>query len=91
MKGRVVSQRAQAKRALTEAHEAGDYEKVAEAQSALSQVAIEKRTHSSANSQSSKTNSKRQAQAEQQQQQQQYQQQQPQRQGRLTLSWKSGV
>ena len=40
--GRVVSQEQQAKRALTEAHEAGDYEKVAEAQSALSQVAIEK-------------------------------------------------
>ena len=42
--GRVVSQEQQAKRALTEAHEAGDYERVAEAQSALSQVAIEKET-----------------------------------------------
>ena len=59
MKGRVVSQEQQAKRALTEAHEAGDYEKVAEAQSALSQGCYRKRTHSSANSQRLKgTNSK---------------------------------
>ena len=40
--GRVTSQEAQAKRALAEAHEAGDYEKLADAQSAISQIAIEK-------------------------------------------------
>jgi len=40
--GRVTTQEAQAKRALTEAYEAGEYEKVAEAQSAISQIAIEK-------------------------------------------------
>ena len=40
--GRITSQEAQAKRALTEAHEAGDYEKVADAQSAIAQIAIEK-------------------------------------------------
>ena len=40
--GRITSQESQAKRALTEAHEAGDYEKVADAQSAIAQIAIEK-------------------------------------------------
>ena len=40
--GRITSQEAQAKRALAEAHEAGDYEKVADAQSAIAQIAIEK-------------------------------------------------
>lgn len=40
--GRISSQEAQAKRALAEAHEAGDYEKVADAQSAIAQIAIEK-------------------------------------------------
>lgn len=40
--GRITTQEAQAKRAMTEAYEAGDYEKVAEAQSAISQIAIEK-------------------------------------------------
>ena len=39
---RVTSQETQAKRALAEAHEAGDYEKIADAQSALAQIAIEK-------------------------------------------------
>lgn len=40
--GRVTTQEAQAKRALAEAHEAGDYEKLADAQTAISQIAIEK-------------------------------------------------
>tara|TARA_R100000808_G_scaffold9248_1_gene25461 strand:- start:4968 stop:5882 length:915 start_codon:yes stop_codon:yes gene_type:complete len=39
---RIASQEIQAKKALTEAHEAGDYGKVADAQSAISQIAIEK-------------------------------------------------
>ena len=40
--GRISSQESQAKRALTEAYEAGDYDKVADAQQAISQIAIEK-------------------------------------------------
>ena len=40
--GRVVSQETQAKRAYADAHEAGDVEKMAEAQAAISQIAIEK-------------------------------------------------
>mgnify|MGYP006914913138 FL=1 len=40
--GRVVSQETQAKRAYADAHESGDVEKMAEAQSAISQIAIEK-------------------------------------------------
>ena len=40
--GRITTQEAQAKRAMAEAYEAGEYEKVAEAQSAISQIAIEK-------------------------------------------------
>ena len=40
--GRISSQEVQAKRALAEAHEAGDYDKVADAQSAIAQIAIEK-------------------------------------------------
>lgn len=39
---RISSQESQAKRALAEAYEAGDYERVADAQSAISQIAIEK-------------------------------------------------
>lgn len=39
---RIASQEAQAKRVLAEAHEAGDYDRVADAQTALSQIAIEK-------------------------------------------------
>ena len=78
--GRVVSQEQQAKRALTEAHEAGDYEKVAEAQSALSQVAIEKERIRLQTAKAQRDAQQREQQAQQQQQQQQYQQQQPQRQ-----------
>lgn len=40
--GRISSQEAQAKRALAEAYEAGDYDRVADAQSAIAQIAIEK-------------------------------------------------
>lgn len=40
--GRISSQEAQAKRALAEAYEASDYDKVADAQQAISQIAIEK-------------------------------------------------
>ena len=40
--GRISSQEAQAKRALAEAYEAGDYDRVADAQQAISQIAIEK-------------------------------------------------
>ncbi len=78
--GRVVSQEQQAKRALTEAHEAGDYERVAEAQSALSQVAIEKERIRLQAAKAKREAHHREQQAQQQQQQQQYQQQQPQRQ-----------
>ena len=78
--GRVVSQEQQAKRALTEAHEAGDYERVAEAQSALSQVAIEKERIRLQAAKAQRDAQQRERQAQQQQQQQQYQQQQPQRQ-----------
>ena len=78
--GRVVSQEQQAKRALTEAHEAGDYERVAEAQSALSQVAIEKESIRLQTAKAQRDAQQREQQAQQQQQQQPYQQQQPQRQ-----------
>lgn len=40
--GRINAQEVQAKRALSEAYEAGDYDKVAEAQGAIAQIAIEK-------------------------------------------------
>ena len=40
--GRISSQETQAKRALAEAYEAGDYDRVADAQSAIAQIAIEK-------------------------------------------------
>jgi len=40
--GRIVSQETQVKRAYADAHESGDVEKMAEAQSAISQIAIEK-------------------------------------------------
>ena len=74
--GRVVSQEQQAKRALTEAHEAGNYEKVAEAQSALSQVAIEKERIRLQTAKAKREDQQRQYEAEQQQQRQQQPQQQ---------------
>jgi len=75
--GRISSQEAQAKRALAEAYEAGDYDKVADAQQAISQIAIEKERLRVQKSRS-------QAAAAQQQQvpQQQYQQPQPRQQQR---------
>ena len=75
--GRISSQEAQAKRALAEAYEAGDYDKVADAQSAIAQIAIEKERLRVQKSRS-------QAEVAQQQQapQQQYQQPQPRQQQR---------
>lgn len=75
--GRISSQEAQAKRALAEAYEAGDYDKVADAQSAIAQIAIEKERLRV-------QKSKSQTEAAQQQQvpQQQYQQPQPRQQQR---------
>ena len=75
--GRISSQEAQAKRALAEAYEAGDYDKVADAQQAISQIAIEKERLRVQKSRS-------QVEAAQQQQvpQQQYQQPQPRQQQR---------
>ena len=71
--GRISSQEAQAKRALAEAYEAGDYDRVADAQQAISQIAIEKERIRV-------QKSRAQAAAQQQQlQQQQIQQQQQQR------------
>ena len=75
--GRISSQEAQAKRALAEAYEAGDYDRVADAQQAISQIAIEKERLRVQKSRS-------QVEAAQQQQvpQQQYQQPQPRQQQR---------
>ena len=89
--GRIVSQEAQAKKALTEAHEAGDYERVADAQSAISQVAIEKerlrvqKAKAAQSAQQEKVN----AQQQQQQQQQQPQPQPQQRQDPRLEKWLS--
>ena len=86
---RISTQEAAAKRALAEAYEAGDYDKVADAQSAISQLAIEKerlRLQKQRSEQAAK-----QAQAQQQTQQvqrQQPQQQAPQRDQKLE-SWLS--
>jgi len=75
---RVTSQEAQAKRALQEAHEASDYQKVADAQSALAQIAIEKERVRLQKARSEQERSQAEAYAQQQvQRQQQPQQQQP--------------
>lgn len=71
--GRITTQEAQAKRAYTEAMEAGDYDKSADAQTALGQIAIEKERL-----RLQKQRSAQDQQAMQQQQQQQQQQQVPQ-------------
>ena len=84
--GRVTTQEAQAKRALAEAHEAGDYEKLADAQTAISQIAIEKerlRLHKQRSEQHAKEYA---AQQEQAQQQPRQQAPQPQRDPKLE-SW----
>ena len=75
--GRISSQEAQAKRALAEAYEAGDYDKVADAQQAISQIAIEKERL-----RVQKSRSQVEAAQEQQVPQQQYQQPQPRQQQR---------
>ena len=67
--GRINAQEAQAKRALSEALESGDYDKVAEAQGAISQIAVEKERL-----RASKARQQRAPQPQQQQQQQQPQQ-----------------
>jgi len=75
--GRISSQEAQAKRALAEAYEAGDYDRVADAQSAIAQIAIEKERL-----RVQKTRSQTEAAQAQAQPQQQYQQPQPRQQQR---------
>ena len=69
--GRITTQESQAKRALTEAYEAGEYDKVADAQTAISQIAIEKERL--------RMQKQRSAQNQQQEQHQQQQAQQQQR------------
>jgi len=68
--GRITTQEAQAKRAMTEAYEAGEYDKVADAQTAISQIAIEKE----------RLRMQKQRSAQEQQQEKNSQQQQQQRQ-----------
>ena len=75
--GCISSQEAQAKRALAEAYEAGDYDKVADAQQAISQIAIEKERL-----RVQKTRSQTEAAQQKQVPQQQYQQPQPRQQQR---------
>lgn len=81
--GRISSQEAQAKRALAEAYEAGDYDKVADAQSAISQIAIEKER---LRVQKSRSQAQSQQQAQPQQRQVPQQQRQQQRDPKLD-SW----
>ena len=73
---RVTSQEMQAKRALAEAHEAGDYEKIADAQSALAQIAIEKERVRLQKARSEQERAQAQAYAQQQTQRPQQPQQQ---------------
>ncbi len=68
--GRITTQESQAKRAMTEAYEAGDYEKVAEAQSAISQIAIEKERLRMQKQRSAQEQAQEQQQAQQPQQRQ---------------------
>ena len=84
--GRVTTQEAQAKRALAEAHEAGDYEKLADAQSAISQIAIEKERLRLQKQRSEQQAQEYAAQQEQVQQQPRQQAPQPQRDPKLE-SW----
>ena len=82
--GRISSQEAQAKRALAEAYEAGDYDKVADAQQAISQIAIEKERLRVQKSRSQAAAAQQQQQPQQQPlPQQQRQQQAPQRDPKL--------
>ena len=84
--GRVTTQEAQAKRALAEAHEAGDYEKLADAQTAISQIAIEKERLRLQKQRSVQQAKEYAAQQEQAQQQPRQQTPQPQRDPKLE-SW----
>ena len=84
--GRISSQEAQAKRALAEAHEAGDYEKLADAQTAISQIAIEKERLRLQKQRSEQQAKEYAAQQEQAQQQPRQQAPQPQRDPKLE-SW----
>ena len=84
--GRVTTQEAQAKRALAEAHEAGDYEKLADAQAAISQIAIEKERLRLQKQRSEQQAQEYAAQQEQVQQQPRQQAPQPQRDPKLE-SW----
>ena len=84
--GRVTTQEAQAKRALAEAHEAGDYEKLADAQTAISQIAIETERHRLQKQRSEQQAKEYAAQQEQAQQQPRQQAPQPQRDPKLE-SW----
>ncbi len=84
--GRVTTQEAQAKRALAEAHEAGDYDKLADAQSAISQIAIEKERLRLQKQRSQQQAQEYAAQQEQVQQQPRQQAPQPQRDPKLE-SW----
>ena len=84
--GRVTTQEAQAKRALAEAHEAGDYEKLADAQAAISQIAIEKERLRLQKQRSQQQAQEYAAQEEQVQQQPRQQTPQPQRDPKLE-SW----
>ena len=84
--GRVTTQEAQAKRALAEAHEAGDYEKLADAQTAISQIAIEKERLRLQKQRSEQQAKEYAAQQEQVQQQPRQQAPQPQRDPKLE-SW----
>ena len=84
--GRVTTQEALAKRALAEAHVAGDFEKLADAQSAISQIAIEKERLRLQKQRSQQQAQEYAAQQEQVQQQPRQQAPQPQRDPKLE-SW----
>ena len=84
--GRVTTQEAHATRALAEAHEAGDYEKLADAQTAISQIAIEKERLRLQKQRSEQQAKEYAAQQEQAQQQPRQQAPQPQRDPKLE-SW----
>lgn len=81
--GRISSQETQAKRALAEAYEAGDYDRVADAQQAISQIAIEKERLRVQKSRSQAAAAQQQTQQQQPRPQQQRQPQAPQRDPKL--------
>ena len=81
--GRISSQETQAKRALAEAYEAGDYDRVADAQQAISQIAIEKERLRVQKSRSQAAAAQQQQPQQQPLPQQQRQQQAPQRDPKL--------